>query len=273
MKKTAAAWFRVSLCAGLVFGSLLVGRAQAATCEAAEAEPVAVASVTEGGEIVLDDGQRLSVHGLENSGAVRPRLVAALRQRLSSGTIVLAATGGEDRWGRHAASLFMPSATDSSASWLQEDVLRAGEARALPGGFTAPCWRRLMVAEAAARRETRGIWGDAEEAVIPAEETARLLARHGRRTVVAGRLLGLGEGRSVVFLNFGRRRHGDFSVVIPRRRLKSFDAAAKKPATLIGRHLLVRGVVSGARQPRIEAYSPDDIEISDPYDTRSVEAQ
>jgi len=273
MKKTAAAWFCVSLCAALVFGLLPVGRAAAAACEAAEAEPVAVASITEDGEIVLDDGRHLSAQGLENTASVRPRLLAALRQRLPSGAIVLAATGGEDRWGRRAASFFMPSATDSGASWLQEDVLRAGEARALPGGFTAPCWRRLMLAEAAARRETRGIWGDAEEAVIPAGETARLLARQGRRTVVEGRLLSLGEGRSVVFLNFGQRRHGDFSVVISRRRLKSFAAAAKKPATLIGRNLRVRGVVSGTRQPRIEAYSPDDIEISDPYDTRSVEAQ
>jgi hypothetical protein len=131
----------------------------------------------------------------------------------------------------------------------------------------------MMVAEATARREAKGIWGDAEEGVIPASETARLMARQGRRTVVAGTMLSVGEGRSTVFLNFGQRRYSDFSVVIPRRRLKSFAAAAKKPATLIGRQLLVRGVVSGTRQPRIEAYSPDDIEISDPYDTRSVEAQ
>jgi hypothetical protein len=272
MKKTAVArvwaWVSICLCLGLP-----AGPARAGICDPAEAEPVAIAEVTEAGEIVLDDGLRLAALGLENTEATRPRLVAALKQLLPHGTFVLARLAGEDRWGRRAASLFLPSASDAGAAWLQEEVLQEGRTRALPGGFTAPCWRRLALAEAAARRAKRGIWSDAEEGVIPASETARLLARQGRRTVVGGTLLGVGEGRSTVFLNFGRRRYHDFSVAIPRRRLKSFDTAAKKPATLIGRHLIVRGVVSGTRQPRIEAYSPDDIEVSDPYDTRSVDAQ
>jgi hypothetical protein len=50
MKKTAAAWFCISLCAGLVFGPLFAGQARAAACDPAEAEPVAVASITEEGE-------------------------------------------------------------------------------------------------------------------------------------------------------------------------------------------------------------------------------
>jgi hypothetical protein len=273
MKKTVTVWLYTALCVGFGLGPGLAGRAWAATCDPGEAEPVAIVAITEQGEVALDDGMRVSLPGLENTEGTRQRLVASLRRLLPPGAIVLAASAGEDRWGRRAASLFLPSVSDDGAAWLQEAVLGAGDARALPGGFTAPCWRRLMLAEASARHATRGIWAEPGEGVIPASETARLMARQGRRTVVGGRLLSVGEGRSVIFLNFGRRRHGDFSVVIPRRRLKSFDAAAKKPATLIGRHLLVRGVVSGTRQPRIEAYSPDDIEISDPYDTRSVEAR
>jgi hypothetical protein len=273
MKKTAVA--RCGFWSWLLAPLLLVGlgavAARASPCDPAEAEPVTLHALAEDGELVLEDGVRAQLIGLENSPATRPRLVAALREVLRPGAIVLAASGGMDRWGRRAVSVFLPSAVDDSASWLQEDLLRAGQTRALPGRFTPSCWLRLIRAEAEARRQALGIWNDPEEAAIPAQETARLMARQGRRTVVTGVALSLGEGRSTIFLNFGSRRYGDFSVAIPRRRLNSFVAAAKKPSTLIGRHLLVRGVVSGTRQPRIEANSPDDIEISDPFDTRSVD--
>lgn len=254
MKKTAA---------GLILMLSSLHGAHAQGCDWQEAEPAAVAVVSGDGSLRLDDGRHLRLAGVEASPLTLPSLVSALRAHLPSGMIVLVEAGAADRWGESPASVYLPSAEADDAIWLAGLLLRDGASRALPAGVDAPCRDALLTAETAAREAGRGVWAAPATRLIDARDRKTLLAKAGERVVVAGTAVSAGQGRSMIFLNFGPHRYQDFTVMVSRRREKSFVASGKTPQALVGRRLLVRGVVSGRREPRIEAYTPDDIGFLD----------
>ncbi|MEJ2623588.1 MAG: thermonuclease family protein [Pseudolabrys sp.] len=209
----------------------------------------------DGRTLSLEDGHTLRLAGIIVTGDAR----ATLRRLINGKKIRLGTLGpGRDRYGRLVALAF---AGDSRTS-LQQALLAAGEARVAPRVGDMACARRLLAAEKAARDARRGLWADPRFLPINAGDIGRLRAEAGKFTLVEGKVLSVHPTGGTIYLNFGRRWTRDFSVIILRRRQRSFVATGIDPMQLRGRTLRVRGVIEMRRGPVIEAEAPEQIELA-----------
>ena len=181
--------------------------------------------------------------------------------------------GGLSAVRQYASARSGPTATATAGWWrsplpatraqsLQQALLAAGEARVAPRVGDMACARRLLAAEKAARAARRGLWADPRFLPINAGDIGRLRAEAGKFTLVEGKVLSVHPTGGTIYLNFGRRWTRDFSVIILRRRQRSFAAAGIDPMQLRGRTLRVRGVIEMRRGPVIEAEAPEQIELA-----------
>jgi hypothetical protein len=234
-----------------------------------------VAVVDENFELLLDDGRRAALSGLEfppASAKTGPDLRAAAIKRLSdwlSGRDIFlgAFAAGSDRWGRVPARIFAAQGegADSPLVSLGAALIEEGRARFRPDPPATPCAKEYLAAESRAREAGRGVW--AQPALRPFDATekgaAAILPQRKGMTIVEGQIQSVGESRGAIYLNFGQKRAEDFSVVISRRNLAIFARAGIDPRALIGRRARVRGLIETSFGPRIEISAPAEIEIID----------
>ncbi|MGJ0393987.1 MAG: thermonuclease family protein [Methylocystis sp.] len=242
-------------------------------CSLESAAPAAVALVDDDFDLLLDDGRRVALAGLEFpqasvKGAVDHR--AAAHKRLSEWLVgkdifLGAFATSPDRWGRFPARVFAASGGGAEAPLVLvgSALLEEGLARFRPDPPATPCVRAYLAAEAPAREASRGLWADPDMRPVDAGAKgagAALLRRKGM-VVIEGKIRGLGESPGAIYLNFGEKRVEDFSVVISRRDLAMFAASGIEPRTLIGRRARVRGLIETGFGPRMAISTPAEIEI------------
>ena len=241
-------------------------------CSLEGAVPATVAAVDEDFELLLDDGRRAVLSGLEFPPPVKegPDLRAAAHKRLSDWLagrdIFLGAFAStSDRWSRVPSRLFAVSGEGANAPLVSvaAALLAAGEARFRPDPTAAACAKDYLSAEAPAREAGLGLWTRPEfHPINPSAAGARedLIRRKGM-VVVAGAIRSVGESERAIYLNFGEKRRDDFAVVISRRNLAMF--AGIEPRSLVGRKARVRGLIETGFGPRIEIVTPAEIEFVD----------
>lgn len=239
-------------------------------CSLENATPATVAVIDDDFDLLLDDGRRAALSGLEFPAATEPRGTA--RKRLSDWLagrdVFLGALGAApDRWGRIPARVFaaQDGRPDGALVSVAGALLEEGHARFRPDPPAADCAKAYLAAEAPARDAGRGIWADPGLRPVDAgaEDAAALLAHRKGMAVVFGVIRSTGESRGAVYLNFGEKRAENFSVVILRRNLAIFEQAGIEPRSLIGRQARVRGLIETSFGPRMEIASPAEIEIVD----------
>ncbi|MBL1256525.1 thermonuclease family protein [Methylocystis sp. Sn-Cys] len=248
---------------------------ESGACSLENATPATVALVDEDFDLLLDDGRRAALAGLEFPGPpakdVRARRAAAhkrLSEWLTGKDIFLGAfAGAADRWGRFPARVFAASGAGAEAPLVSVGaaLLEEGLARFRPDPPAAPCARAYLTAEAPARDASRGLWADPEMRPIDAgakESGAALLHRKGM-AIVEGKIHGVGQSAGAIYLNFSKKRFDDFSVVISRRDLAILAASGIEPPKLIGRRARVRGLIETGFGPRMAISTPAEIEILD----------
>jgi hypothetical protein len=236
-------------------------------CSLEDATPVTVALVDDDLDLLLDDGRRVTLTGLEYPAD--PALREAARKALSdwlAGRQAFLAAAGTSRWGGAPGRLFAAAATSENAP-----LLGAALARYRPDVAAASCVQPYLAAEGAARAAGRGLWALAGSAVIdlaasPAGGPGQrelFLNRKGM-ILVEGVVRSVGETHGTSYLNFGPRKGADFVVVISRRNLGMFERVGISPQALIGRRMRVRGLIETTFGPRIEVSAPSDIELVEP---------
>ncbi len=237
--------------------ALLASNALArAPCKLTPIGTATAAAVRDGRTIALDDGRVLRLAGIEVTGTSR----AALRRLAAGRTLRLEKLGtGHDRYGRVLAFAFAGRGRQS----LEQELLAAGQALVGPQVGDKACAEALLEAEGAARAGRRGLWADRRFLPINAGNIARLRAEKGHFALVEGEVLSVHPSGGTIYLNFGRRRTHDFSVIILRRRRGLFAAADTDPLRLVHRNIRVRGFIEIRRGPIIEAEVPEQIEIVD----------
>jgi hypothetical protein len=171
----------------------------------------------------------------------------------------LLAAGPADRWGR--VPILLISLREAGEDSLNAALARAGIGRFRSGDVGFSCARLLQAAEDTAREAGRGLWAHAGIADGARPET--LAAREGLFTLVEGRVVGLGETKTRIYLNFGTVRSEDFTVSILKRNLRKFEASGMRWTSWEGRRIRVRGIVVPAGGPLIEVSSPEDVERLD----------
>jgi len=236
-------------------------------CSPEDASPAMVVSVdvaAAGGiEFLLDDGRRATLAGLDfpSPSSARQQTVS----RWLAGQLIFVAATTMDRWGRFPARLFASAGPERSAPLIAVGAaaIEAGLARYRPDPGAAACRAAYLAAESVARAERAGLWANPEAWPIDADrpEASAVLSQRKGLTLVEGVVRSVGAGSRAIYLNFGQRRVGDFTVVISRRFSYNQPDSGFDPDKLIGRRVRVRGLVDSGRGPRIEIAGPEDIEV------------
>lgn len=268
----------VALLAGAILAAPAPGPARADDCAAPSAgegrRTVAfsrgrVARVDERLELILADGRRLKIAGLDPPRATpnSPELDIEAANKLHAWLAGREATfrpllAAPDRWGRLPAEIFAPvgDAPDAPAISVAGAALEAGLGRFDPTGAPRRCRAFLLAAEASARASTLGLWSDPYYAIMRAGDRAAFAERAGTIVIVEGRVERVERDEFRAALVLGERRGRDFSVSIPRRNLAAFAAAGAGPSTFEGKTVRVRGLLDLRFGPQIEIERPDEIE-------------
>jgi endonuclease YncB( thermonuclease family) len=242
--------------------------AEVGACSLEGAVPATVAAVDENFELLLDDGRRAALAGLDFPPPEMAELRAAIRHRLSSWLagqdIFLGAfASAPDRWGRAPARAYATPAEDDAAplTSVAAALLARGEARFRPDPTAAACTKAYLAAEASARDAGVGLWSRPEFRPIdvPSPSAAEDLKKRKGMIIVVGEIRSVGESRRAFYLNFGDKWRDSFTVVIPRRNLAMFGQI--EPRSLVGRRARVRGLIETGS--RIEIATPNEIEFVD----------
>jgi endonuclease YncB( thermonuclease family) len=242
-------------------------------CSLENATPVTVATVDDDFALLLDDGRRAALTGLEfpppEAADLRAEALKRLSDWLSGQTVFFGAQGAApDRWGRAPARVFAAAGAGAGAEAPLVSVgaalLEEGFARFRPDPSAADCAKSYLAAEAPARNARRGVWAIEELRAVDSGGASRdaLLRRKGM-VVVEGAIRSVGETPGAIYLNFGEKRSSDFAVVISRRNLAMFAGSGIDPRSLAGRRARVRGLIETGFGPHIEIADPAEIEITD----------
>jgi endonuclease YncB( thermonuclease family) len=232
-----------------------------------------VSAVVDGRSFALDDGREVRLPGIEvppppRSGEAGLRADAGLAARaalvamLAGQTVELRRSAPlADRYGRTLAHAWLASA--GSPRSAAHEMLGQGFARVAAQVGNAACATELLAWEARARAAKLGLWGEAYYAVVGAESLPELLAERGHFTVVEGRVATVRESAGIIYINFGQRWSQALTVTVLKRNERTFIAAGREPRRLANLKLRVRGFIEERSGPRIEATSPEQIEIAE----------
>lgn len=254
-----------------------VGCLQAAEgpCPESAGTSAKVASVSERLELILEDGRRLKIAGIDPPRPTPgdPNLDARARNGLGQWLVgqditFHAAEPALDRWGRIVAFVYAPPLPQQGESPSEprlavgEALIDAGLARYEPSAAAHPCRSALLAAEANARAARLGLWADPYYAIITAGERGSFTEKAGSLVIVEGTVTGIGSRRPRITLYLGPRRGLDFSVAILVRNKEAFEAAYSSLAGLKGKRIRVRGLLDIRFGPRIEISDLDAVEAT-----------
>jgi endonuclease YncB( thermonuclease family) len=236
-----------------------------------------VAKIEPNLDITLADGRSLTLAGLDPPQGTpdRPRLASEARDKLAAWlegreVALRALTDKPNRWGRIPARLFAaPPAAPRGAPaaareiGIAEAILDAGLARYRPDTAAHPCRDLLLAAEAEARAERVGVWGDPVYAVLAGSDRAAFANPKSGMVLVEGTPVSLGETAARFYLNFGPARSVDFAITIPKRSATALEKGGIKVQDLVGKRLRVRGLLDATFGPQREITDADGVELLD----------
>lgn len=250
-----------ALAAGLVLAS---GLAHAETARTVS-EAATVARAVDGDTLILDDGRRVRVDGInaleiphQAADAVRclpstrresakedfgcdltlARAAQNLLHTMTVGkpvTLRLNPDRREDRYGRLLAEVWVKDAHGEESS-VAAALLRAGLAHVYPLSGQEIGTAQLLPLEEAARAAKRGIWLLPE---LQPTAAAQAATQYGHYALITGTVVQAVKVKTKIYLNFGADYHTDFTAVIDKRDWKNFSRIDL--LTLTGKRVLLRG--------------------------------
>ncbi len=254
-----------ALAATLMLAGPAAGSALAASaCPALSTQTMVVTGITAVGGLVTAEGEEVRLAGLafpQVSGATPESAggspLATAIARLATGPVQVEVADSPDRYGRIRAHVYA-----QDGRWLQAELVVAGLAIVRPEGGDPGCLRALLALEAAARGAGAGLWADSRN-VAKASDQSSLLAEIGLYALVEGRIVSVGYGSRMVFLDFGRSFRTDFTVMVQKSLVPRLVEAGITVESLAGRAVRVRGVIEESGGPAIRLTDPLALELLD----------
>jgi micrococcal nuclease len=228
--------------------------ALASSASAADLSGAVVRSVPDGDTLVLSNGERVRLLGLDApergedfSEEARNRLLELTQGK----ELRFEACSRKDRYGRILALV--------RAGELNVNMVLLEEGLAVPM-LIPPCGKmvasQVLGAAEGALGAGRGIYVQPEYQVVDHAEAGRYM---GKEVVVAGKVLALHKGAKAWHFNFGDDWRTDFTAVLFRQgRLRFYDLGLD-PEDLVGNQVLVIGRVKNYNGPEIIVSGPDQI--------------
>lgn len=171
-------WLFILFSVGGANADALLAAAEDGPCSLAQTTPVNVALVDEDFDLLLDDGRRVAIAGLDfplpESGTAKSRELALRRLSgwLVGEQVFLGVLGPElDRWGRSPAQAIAATdgAPDAPLVSVGAALLAEGLARFRPDPLAEPCAASYLKAESLARDSNLGVWASDPVLEIPAD--------------------------------------------------------------------------------------------------------
>ncbi len=270
----AASLLFLALFASPGLAQTLAPAAEDGPCSLAQAAPASVALIDDDFDLLLDDGRRLALAGLEfpqgegEAARLRAAAFARLSNWLAGADVFLAPLASTpDRWGHTPAQAIAAAyaAPDAPLVSVGAALIAEGLARFRPDSAAAPCAKTYLDAERPVRERKLGVWAIEPEIGLSGASVKELAALGQKKgmVVLAGTVLSVGETQGAVYLNFGPRRGVDFAVVILKRNLAIFAKIGVVPRALSGRRVRVRGLIETNSGPQMEISTPAEIELLD----------
>lgn len=214
-----------------------------------------IARVIDGETVALADGRTVRLVDIDvpMRGAIAAQAKAALEALVDGQTIALKFAGNpKDRQGRVLAELY------AGDRWAQGELLRRGLARVAGAADNRIGIAEMLALERPARRYRRGLWADADDAIVAAADASH---RAGSFALVTGKVAGVISNASGAVLYFGSDQHNGFVLTLAPEVVKLCRDAGLDPAALAGKTVLTRGYIDGTRRPTIAITYPEQIEL------------
>jgi endonuclease YncB( thermonuclease family) len=234
-----------------------------ADCWPEASQSATIAALEADGSLLLSDGQRLRLAGIERPQTDEVREAWRMLIDEVGGRAVSLRLGSAplDRYGHVQAMVLLPD-----QNLLQARLVREGLTRVMPIADQRACLSQLLAMEDEARQARRGIWSDARFAPIEANQIEALLAVAGRYALVEGEVVEVANRRGRLYVNFADDWRTDFTVTVApaEARLLIAELLGGEPERLsefVGRRLRVRGYLTRYNGPEIIVTSPDQIEV------------
>ncbi len=236
----------ITLATALISGNAPSALANSCAVAAEAGENVTIAGKTGEGHLLLADGRRVRLAGVDLASLRLPDLTAMQATFIGP--------AAPDRHGARRGALYLEGRD------LAADLAARGLARIRPAPGEDVCYTELMTAEDNARRARLGLWAEPGYAVADAA-TPQAVARHADGfAIVAGRVLHVGVTKTTVWIDFGKIWREDVTLAIPAKQWPRFEATGLNAASLEGAYVRARGVVTLRDGPRIEITEPAAIE-------------
>jgi micrococcal nuclease len=233
---------------------------------AASAGDLLATTAPDGGTLVLENGERLRLAGIEPAlpppGSPPERrwpLAQAAQRRLAAlavgAPLALADLApAPDRDGRRAAHVL------AGGAWVQGMLLAEGLARVRTLPHDRARAAAMLAMEREARAEGRGMWATRAYAVRDAANAEDLRRDAGSFQIVAGRALRAERRADAVYIDFGADWRTDTTARLDREAQRRCAAAGLDPLTLAGTALRLRGWIDDRHGPQIVITHPEQIE-------------
>lgn len=231
-----------------------------------------VRQVEPGGALLLDDGRRAMLAGIElpnrplsqDPGQPWPpaeQAATELTALAADGPLALYGSSrhANDRYGR-----LLVHAVTADGRWLQEELLRRGWARVAVTADARSGAAALFAAEDEARHARRGIWTQATYRVRRPNELRRYL---DSVQVVEGTVTSADMVKGEILVNLGEHWRRGLTLRVPRALLTRLPSdaplagVATAPWRLRGARLRVRGWVGKGIGPMIDVGRLEQIEV------------
>lgn len=241
--------------------------AAAAPATAAEADGT-VAAILDGDSLVLADGRRVRLVGIDApepppddgmTAAGTPAAAArAALTALAAGRRVALAVGDRprDRYGRVLAQ-----ARTEDGIWLQGELLRRGLVRVHSFADNRAMVPQMLAIEAEARAAGRGLWALPAYRVLTPRQAAGAIDSF---QLVEGRVTAVSRHGGRTYVDFGADWRTDLSLALDARAQRLCQAVGLALDRLPGRRVRVRGWLRLANGPLIEITHPEQIELLAP---------
>lgn len=203
-----------------------------------------------GRDVVLQDiiaPHQVGLGGGAAAGAAH--FEKTLARLLSVGDFTLK-TEAVDRWGRPTGPAFVRT-PGGARVFVQEALVGLGAARVRPQSDDFRRVDRLLEAEAEARRDRIGLWGEGVFHVVDAGERLR----RGDYAIVESEIVDVTQNRARLFINFGPDFRTDLTATVSARAFARWRGAGHA-LSLVGKRAQVRGWVAMINGPSIEIEHP-----------------
>ena len=224
-----------------------------------------VVEIVDGDTLILEDGREVRLVGIQ-----APKLPLGRRNfknwpladisksallTLALYKTVTLSYGGRrvDRYNRQLAHLH-----DAAGTWIQGEILRRGMAGVYSFSDNRAQVAEMLALERKARVERLGIWRHRFYRIRSADAVHRDI---GSFQLVEGSVRAVAVRRKYTYLNFGANWRMDFTIAVPARARRAFEAAGLALTSLEGRKVRVRGWIKSRNGPMIDASHPEQIEI------------